>query len=170
VLNTGLFPFAIVVAPIFKIAPAATPIVMPTVAVLVIEPLSVFVPLAAKMPPVLFIPVGVAAPVGAMFTLFVNVTPLRYRAAPAVAAVGNEISPVPNALPFVTSKIPPTIVTAPFQPLLLADTTNRPKSFFCNAFVAALNVNGVSNVATVPAVTSIPTVAAFRLIVRPVSV
>lgn len=47
--------------------------------------------------------------------------------------------------------------------------TKVPRSFFCRTLVAALKVKDVSSVAVVPALTSMPTVAALRLIVRPVS-
>ena len=62
------------------------------------------------------------------------------------------------------------MVVVPERVELLAVMMSVPRSFFCRALVAALNVKAVSKVAVVPAVTSIPTVAAFRLIVRPVSV
>ena len=88
-LKVGLLLLAIDPALMVNVVPVAAPMVTPTTAVLVMEPESVLLPLALKIPPVLLMPVGAPAPVAAILIFLEKVIPpSSQRAAPAPAAPG----------------------------------------------------------------------------------
>ena len=132
-------------------------------------PETVFTPLAEKMTPVLFTPLPVAVcPV--LMALVRVMPPVSQRAAPPETAAFKIICPEPSALALLICTTPLTIVVVPVRVLLFAVMLRVPRSFFWMALIAALKVNGVSSVAVVPVVTSMPAVAALRRRVRPVRV
>ena len=137
---------------------------------MVMRPLTAFTPLAEKMAPVLLTP-AIATDWAALMA-FVTVIPPVSQSAAWVVPVEPlmMIWPLPRELALLIWMTPLTMVVVPERDELFAVTMSVPRSFFWIALAAALKVNAVSNVAAVPAVTSIPTVAAFRLIVRPLSV